>query len=98
MVISAAPYSDDVKAVVALSSQTYGAQGAGLVSPRPLLLAHGGADTRLPPYCSEQIHEWANDPKELVIYDGAEHGLAECADELRAMLREWLRTKLDAGD
>ena len=94
VVISAAPFSDEVKAVAALSSQTYGAQRAALVSPRPLLLAHGEADTRLPPYCSEQIHTWAKDPKELVLYPGAGHGLTECKDELREMLREWLRGKL----
>ena len=94
VVISAAPLSESVKAVAALSSQTYGAQRAALVSPRPLLLAHGGADTRLPPYCSEQIYEWAQEPKELVIYPDAEHGLAECEDELRAMLRDWLRANL----
>ena len=98
VVISAAPFSDDVKAVAALSSQTYGAQRAALVSPRPLLLAHGGADTRLPPRCSEQIHQWAKEPKELIIYDGAEHGLMECKDELRTMLRDWLRGKLGVGD
>ena len=98
VVISAAPFSDDVKAVAALSSQTYGAQRAALVSPRPLLLAHGGADTRLPPRCSEQIHQWAKEPKELIIYDGAEHGLMECKDELRTMLRDWLRAKLGMGD
>ncbi len=94
VVISAAPFSEDVKAVAALSSQTYGAQNAALVSPRPLLLAHGGADTRLPPRCSEQIHSWANDPKELIIYPDAEHGLTECRDELRDMLRDWLRARL----
>ena len=94
VVISAAPLSESVKAVAALSSQTYGAQRAALVSPRPLLLAHGGADTRLPPYCSEQIYEWAQEPKELVIYPDAEHGLAECEDELRSTLRDWLRANL----
>lgn len=94
VVISAAPLSESVKAVAALSSQTYGAQRAAQVSPRPLLLAHGGADTRLPPYCSEQIYEWAQEPKELVIYPDAEHGLAECGDELRDTLRDWLRANL----
>ncbi len=48
VVISAAPFSESVKAVAALSSQTYGAQGAARVSPRPLLLAHGAADSRSP--------------------------------------------------
>ncbi len=94
VVISAAPFSDDVKAVAALSSQTLGAQGADRVSPRPLLLAHGASDTRLPPRCSEQIYGWAKEPKELIIYPNAEHGLQECADELRTMLYEWLRDKL----
>ena len=94
VVISAAPFSESVKAVAALSSQTYGAQGAARVSPRPLLLAHGGADSRLPPRCSEQIYEWAREPKELTIYPDAEHGLAECQDELRVMLSDWLRANL----
>ena len=94
VVIAAAPFSPMVKAVAALSSQTYGASNAGAVSPRPLLLAHGGADTRLPPSCSEQIYEWANDPKEIVIYPGAEHGLAECEDELHDLLKVWLVDRL----
>ena len=94
VVISAAPISEQVKAVAALSSQTYGAQGAGRVAPRPLLLVHGEADTRLPPYCSEQIYSWANEPKDLVLYPGAGHGLTECGDELRTFLSDWLRDKL----
>ncbi len=98
VVIAAAPFSPMVKAVAALSSQTYGASNAGAVSPRPLLLAHGGADTRLPPSCSEQIYEWANEPKEIVIYPGAEHGLVECEDELHDMLRRWLVDKLSEAD
>ncbi|MCY4653163.1 MAG: alpha/beta hydrolase, partial [Dehalococcoidia bacterium] len=63
-------------------------------SPRPLLLAHGESDTRLPPYCSEQIYSWAKKPKELVLYPGAEHGLMECGRELREMLGDWLRSNL----
>ena len=96
VVITAAPYSDDVKAVAALSSQTFGARGADKVSPRPLLLAHGESDTRLPAYCSEQIYSWAEQPKELILYPGAEHGLMECADELRETLADWLKTNLGA--
>ena len=98
VVIAAAPFSSLIKAVAALSPQTYGASNAGAVSPRPLLLAHGGADTRLPPSCSEQIYEWANEPKEMVIYPGAEHGLAECRDELHTMLKGWLVDSLESAD
>ena len=98
VVIAAAPFSPLVKAVAALSPQTYGASNAGAVSPRPLLLAHGGADTRLPPSCSEQIYEWAHEPKEIVIYPGAGHSLAECEDELHDMLKAWLVDRLSAAD
>ena len=96
VVISAAPLSADVKAVVTLSSQTAGARDADLVSPRPLLLVHGEADKRLPPICSQLIHQWALEPKELVLYPGATHGLRQCKDQLRALLRDWLTRKLSA--
>ena len=55
LVISATPYREQVSAVATLSSQTYGAQNAARVSPRPLLLAHGANDTSLPLSCSETI-------------------------------------------
>ncbi len=94
VVISAAPFSDQVTAVVSLSSQTYGAQNARLVSPRPLLLVHGEDDHRLPPRSSRAIYLWAAEPKELVLYPGAGHGLRECKDELHDLLRRWLVEKL----
>lgn len=94
VVITAAPLNDRVKAVVALSSQTFGARNADQVSPRPLLLVHGEEDTRLPSRCSEQIYEWAQQPKELVLYPGAEHGLRECKDELRTLLTDWITEHL----
>ena len=96
VVITAAPFSDKVKAVIALSGQTFGARDAGKVSPRPLLLVHGQEDTRLPPSCSEQIYEWAEEPKDLVLYPGAEHGLMECKDELRTLLADWITNQFDA--
>jgi hypothetical protein len=96
VVITSAPFSDKVKAVIALSSQTFGARDVGKVSPRPLLLVHGQEDTRLPPSCSEQIYEWAEEPKDLVLYPGAEHGLMECKDELRTLLADWITNQFDA--
>ena len=94
VVICAAPFGPIVHGVVALSSQTYGAQNAANVSPRPLLLVHGEADTRLPPLCSETIFEGAKDPKELVIFPGAGHGLRECTDDLHDLLKDWIADKL----
>ena len=86
-----------LKAVAALSSQTAGAANAGDVSPRPLLLVHGTGDTRLPPRCSEMIYEWAEQPKELVMYDGAGHGLQECKEELHDLLAQWIRDRLSGA-
>jgi len=94
VVITAAPISEEVTAVVALSSQTYGAQDARLVAPRPLLLVHGEDDQRLPPRNSRTIYLWANEPKEIVLYPGAGHGLRQCKDELHDLLKRWLVDKL----
>ena len=96
VVIAAASVSQHVAGVVSLSPQTYGANMAGLVSPRPMLIVHGKADTRLPYSCAMQIHQWANEPKRLVLYDGAEHRLEECREELAALLREWIPETLNA--
>jgi len=94
VVIAAGTLTDQVVAVVSLSPQTYGSQGAVSVAPRPLMLVHGLADTRLPPRCATQIYQWADEPKELVFYPGAEHGLRECKGELYDLLRRWIPEKL----
>jgi len=85
-----------VKGVVSLSPQTYGANMAGMLSPIPLLVDHGKADTRLPPRCAEQIYEWAQEPKKLVLFEGAEHRLEECRDDLETLLSEWIPETLAA--
>ena len=90
VVVSASRYSSHVRAVVALASQTMGAEEVVLLAPRPLLLVHGEADDVLPVSNAQLIYAWAFEPKELVTYPGARHGLIECRDELRALLLEWL--------
>ena len=96
VVIAASAFSDHVAGVVSLSPQTYGAQGAGMLSPTPLLVVHGKADTRLPFSCAVAIHDWAREPRELVLYEGAEHRLDECRAELMDLLRNWIPAKLSA--
>ena len=98
VVISAAPRSPFVRAVVALSSQTLGAGNAAEVSPVPLLLVHGESDRNLPVQCSRLIYDWAEEPKELVVYPGAGHGLRQCKGEVRELLRSWLIEKLAVPD
>ncbi len=90
VVIAAAPLADAVTTVVGLASQTHGARYAHLVSPRPLLLAHGEDDDRLPARCSILIYEWAREPKRLILYPGTGHNLRECRDELHPVLKGWL--------
>jgi alpha/beta superfamily hydrolase len=95
VVIAAGASSPHVKGVVSLSPQTYGAGMAGQLAPRKLLVAHGKADTRLPFRCAEQIYDWAAEPKELVLFEGAEHRLEECREELETLLAAWIPATLD---
>jgi pimeloyl-ACP methyl ester carboxylesterase len=92
--IMAGTMSPLVKAVIGLSSQTYGAQRVAELSPRPLLLIHGERDRNLPARCSQLIYQWAKEPKELVIYKGCGHFLRECHQELQVQLQSWLVEKL----
>ena len=94
VVIAAGAVTSHVKGVVSLSPQTYGARLASRLSPRSLLVVHGKSDTRLPYSCALQIYDWAREPKELVLYDGAEHGLRECREELEDLLRRWIPATL----
>ena len=96
VVIAAGAVTEHVAGVVSLSPQTYGANMAGLVSPRPLLVVHGKADTRLPYSCGQQVYDWAQEPKQLVLYDGAEHRLEECREELAALLTVWIPETLNS--
>ena len=96
VVVAAGANSSHIKGVVALSPQTHGAGMAGKVAPRRLLVVHGKADSRLPYTCAQQIYDWAKDPKELVLYEGAEHRLEECRDDLESLLGRWIPETLAA--
>jgi alpha-beta hydrolase superfamily lysophospholipase len=90
VVIRAATLSPAVGAVVAMSSQLHGTEHAERVSPRPLLLVHGMDDQVLEATASQIIYDRAREPKELVLYQGAGHGLAQCRDELYELLLSWI--------
>ena len=96
VVIAGGAAISHIKGVVCLSSQTYGSDLVGQLSPRPLLLVHGKSDTRLPFSCSQQIYDRALEPKQLVLYDGAEHRLEECRDDLELLLSDWIPATLAA--
>lgn len=94
VVIMAATMSTEVKAVVGLSSQTYGTDWVSKLSPKPLLLIHGDRDRNLPARSSWHIFVHAKEPKEIVIYKGSGHFLRECHQELQELLKSWLVDKL----
>jgi alpha-beta hydrolase superfamily lysophospholipase len=97
VVITAGALNNHVAGVVALAPQTYGAHLAGQLTPHPLMVVHGKADTRLPYACGVQIYHWAQEPKQLVLYEGAEHRLDECADALDQLLMQWIPATLRAA-
>ena len=82
--------SDVVTGVAALSPQLYGTRTVQRLAPRSLLLVHGTADGVLDCAASTDIHERARDPKRIVLYEGADHGLGSCAEELFELLEDWL--------
>lgn len=90
VVITAGALSERVGAVVPMSTQTSGTNLASKVAPRALLLVHGTHDEVLPDVCSRQVYERAGEPKELVLYPCARHGLDEVREEVLDLLVRWL--------
>jgi hypothetical protein len=94
VVISAGASSPNIKAVVPMSTQTYGTELTPAVAPRPMLLIHGTNDTVLPDRCSRQVYAAAGEPKEIKLYPGAGHGLDEVRQEVLDLLVRWIPEKL----
>lgn len=92
--ISAAAMSPAVLGVAALSSQIYGTDLVGELSPRSLLLIHGEEDEVLPDLCSRDLYRRAQEPKQLLLYPDCGHGLDECRGRLDTDLLRWVRQVL----
>ena len=90
VVITAGAAGESVIGVAALSSQTYGADAVGDLSPRPLLLQHGEADDILPDACSRDLYRRAREPKRMILYPGCRHGLDACRDAVDRDLTDWI--------
>ncbi|MGE3855896.1 MAG: alpha/beta hydrolase family protein [Dehalococcoidia bacterium] len=85
-----------VVGVVTLATQTAGAQRVDLVAPRPILLIHGRADTRLSPVCSQILYDAAGEPREIVILEGATHSLRQARAEVRTRVVDFACAALEA--
>ncbi len=94
---AAAQEVERVTAVATLATQTAGAQRVDELAPRPLLLIHGLDDVRLSPDCSRLLYSLAEEPKELVLLEGATHSLRQRHREVRALLVEWFAQTLGTG-
>jgi pimeloyl-ACP methyl ester carboxylesterase len=92
--INAGTLSPVVTTVIALSSQLAGAHVVSELAPKPLLLIHGTADTILPDECSRMLYERAGQPKTLKLFDGADHRLSGCGDELFTLVHGWIGSRL----
>lgn len=93
--IKAGQLGDLVGAVAAMSSQRHGTQDVESLG-KPLLLVHGSRDEILDRAASDDIYERARDPKELVILEGAGHGLGEASAEVYELLTGFIAQH--AGD
>ncbi len=66
------------------------------VSPRPLLIMHGAADSLLPVHNAERLYAAASEPKHLHIIPGAEHAglMAQAPAEFTPVLLDFLEEYL----
>ena len=88
--------SDIVSTIVTLATQSYGAahEVSKLKQGTSALMIHGSDDKVLPAYCSEQVYQKAHEPKQIVLYKGASHGLDEVSEDVYELVYDWLVNSL----
>ena len=91
--INAGTLTPAATTVIALSSQLAGAHVVGELSPKPLLLIHGDADTILSHESSQALYDRACEPRTIKILPGVGHRLAEASDEVFDLVSNWLLEK-----
>lgn len=95
--IGAAANLPQCRAVVTVATQSYGADAAAdLPSGCGILLLHGTGDRTLPPACSRFVYDMAHEPKELLLFEGANHGLDQAAGRVYPVVRDWILRYLGA--
>jgi fermentation-respiration switch protein FrsA (DUF1100 family) len=74
-----------------VASQTAGTNSVGQLAQKgkASLFIHGTGDTCLPHRCSEQLHRLAGEPKELVLYDGDNHGVTNHRREAKEKIKQF---------
>lgn len=67
-------------------------EAAARISPTPLLVVHGDADTFFPLDHAYQIHGAAAEPKELWVEPGYGHAESAATPELIRRIGRWIRS------
>ncbi len=62
------------------------------ISPRPLLLVHGGQDEMVAASHACRLYDRAGEPKQIVILDDAGHGLRD-DDSAMTVVIDWLKAR-----
>lgn len=85
-----------LKSLFFLSLATVASQTAGTSSVSQLaergkacLFIHGKNDQCLSPQCSEQLYRLAGQPKELILYDGDNHGVTNHRYEAKEKIKQF---------
>lgn len=96
-VIEDPSYNDAIKTVVTLATQSYGTEGVSKlkVGECSILLIHGNNDDVLSSYCSSYVYKKAKEPKHLVLFDNASHGLDEVSEQVFQIVYQWLLENLN---
>ena len=91
---AAAALPNIIRTVVTLSTQSYGAvESVSELGQEgcSILLIHGTDDDDvLSPICSSYVYNKASDPKHIILFKGAGHGLEEAAEEIYQTIYHWL--------
>lgn len=71
---------------------------AGEISPTPLLVIHGDADSYFPVSHATAVYDAARHPKDLWIVPGMGHAERAVAPDLVVRVRDWLKPRLSAAE
>jgi pimeloyl-ACP methyl ester carboxylesterase len=96
-VIEDPSYNNVIKTVVTLATQSYGTEGVSKLKEGQcsILLIHGNNDNVLSSYCSSYIYKKAKEPKHLVLFDNASHGLDEVSEQVFLTVYPWILENLN---
>lgn len=96
VVVYTAAAMPQVRTVVAMSAEGVREDVAAHLGPRcSLLVIHGKSDQLVWYRAAEDLYRAAREPKRLILYPGADHGLGRVADEVHREVYDWIVRELD---